>query len=32
LTFLVLGALMVVTIVETLRLPRDAGSAVTAKP
>jgi hypothetical protein len=31
LTFLVLGALMVVTIVETLRLPRDAGSAVTAK-
>src|SRR5882757_9942873 len=31
LTFLMLGALMVVTIVETLRLPRDAGSAVTAK-
>jgi len=31
LTFLVLGALMVVTIVETLRLPRDAGSAVTAR-
>jgi EmrB/QacA subfamily drug resistance transporter len=31
LTFLLLGALMVVTIVETLRLPRDAGSAVTAR-
>jgi hypothetical protein len=31
LTFLILGALMVVTIVETLRLPRDAGSAVTSK-
>jgi EmrB/QacA subfamily drug resistance transporter len=31
-TFLVLGALMAVTIVETLRLPRDAGDAVTAGP
>jgi EmrB/QacA subfamily drug resistance transporter len=29
-TFLVLGALMVPTIVETLRLPRDAGAGVTA--
>jgi MFS family permease len=29
-SFLVLGALMGVTIIETLRLPRDAGSAVTA--
>lgn len=29
-TFLALGALMVVTIVETLRLPRDAAAAVTA--
>lgn len=29
-TFLVLGALMVATIVETLRLPPDAGAAVTA--
>ncbi len=29
-TFLVLGALMGVTIIETLRLPRDAGSAVTS--
>jgi EmrB/QacA subfamily drug resistance transporter len=29
-TFLALGALMVVTIVETLRLPHDAGAAVTA--
>ncbi|MET0475117.1 MAG: MFS transporter [Mycobacterium sp.] len=28
-TFLALGALMLVTIVETLRLPRDAGAAVT---
>jgi EmrB/QacA subfamily drug resistance transporter len=28
-TFLVLGALMAVTIVETLRLPRDAGAGVT---
>jgi MFS family permease len=28
-TFLVLGALMVLTIVETLRLPRDAGAGVT---
>ena len=28
-TFLALGALMVVTIVETLRLPRDAAAAVT---
>ena len=27
-TYLVLGALMAVTIVETLRLPRDAGSHV----
>ena len=27
-TFLVLGALMTVTAIETLRLPRDAGSAV----
>jgi EmrB/QacA subfamily drug resistance transporter len=30
-TFLVLGALMLVTVAETLRLPRDAGAAVTAK-
>jgi EmrB/QacA subfamily drug resistance transporter len=29
-TFLALGALMVVTIVETLRLPHDAGATVTA--
>jgi EmrB/QacA subfamily drug resistance transporter len=29
-TFLVLGALMVPTIIETLRLPRDAGAGVTA--
>jgi MFS family permease len=29
-TFLVLGALMVPTIIETLRLPRDAGAEVTA--
>jgi EmrB/QacA subfamily drug resistance transporter len=29
-TFLVLGLLMAVTIIETLRLPRDAGTAVTA--
>lgn len=29
-TFLVLAGLMVLTIVETLRLPRDAGSAVTS--
>jgi MFS family permease len=29
-TFLVLGALMVLTIVETFRLPRDAGAGVTA--
>ena len=29
-SFLVLGALMALTIVETLRLPRDAGSGVTA--
>jgi len=29
-TFLVLGGLMAVTIVETLRLPRDAGAEVTA--
>jgi EmrB/QacA subfamily drug resistance transporter len=28
-TFLVLGLLMLVTIIETLRLPRDAGAAVT---
>jgi EmrB/QacA subfamily drug resistance transporter len=31
LTYLILGVLLVVTIVETLRLPRDAGSAVTSK-
>jgi hypothetical protein len=30
LTFLVLGASIVITIVETLRLPCDAGAAVTA--
>jgi MFS family permease len=30
-TFLVLGALMFVTVVETLRLPRDAGATVTAR-
>ena len=30
-TFLVLGVLMVLTIVETLRLPRDAGAAVTGR-
>jgi EmrB/QacA subfamily drug resistance transporter len=29
-TFLVLGALMLTTVAETLRLPRDAGAAVTA--
>lgn len=29
-TFLVLGLLMAATIIETLRLPRDAGTAVTA--
>jgi EmrB/QacA subfamily drug resistance transporter len=29
-TFLALGALMVVTMIETLRLPRDAGAAVTS--
>jgi EmrB/QacA subfamily drug resistance transporter len=29
-TFLALGAVMALTIVETLRLPRDAGAAVTA--
>jgi MFS family permease len=29
-TFLVLGALMLLTIVETFRLPRDAGAGVTA--
>jgi hypothetical protein len=29
-TFVVLGALMVPTIIETLRLPRDAGAGVTA--
>jgi EmrB/QacA subfamily drug resistance transporter len=31
-TYLVLGALMAVTIVETLRLPRDAGSHVSGTP
>src|SRR6195952_2482860 len=31
-TFLVLGALMLVTVAETLRLPRDAGAEVTATP
>jgi EmrB/QacA subfamily drug resistance transporter len=30
-SFLVLGALMLVTVAETLRLPRDAGAAVTTK-
>jgi EmrB/QacA subfamily drug resistance transporter len=29
-TFLVLGVLMALTVIETLRLPRDAGAAVTA--